>query len=85
MKRACIFAAALTLFFSTSLLAQEHERDRLKNAGEVLKEILNIPDDIPRGVLDRSECVVVFPSVKKLAIGIGGSYGRGAMTCRGGA
>src|SRR5205807_1277530 len=46
------------------------------------KEILNIPDDIPKDLLDRAECVIVLPSVKKLAIGIGGSYGRGAMTCR---
>lgn len=64
--------------------AQEHEQDRLKHAGEVLMEILNIPDNIPKSVLDKSECVVVFPSVKKLAIGFGANYGRGAMTCRGG-
>ncbi len=48
----------------------------------VMKEILNIPDDIPKDLLDRAECVIVLPSVKKLAIGIGGSYGRGVMTCR---
>jgi lipid-binding SYLF domain-containing protein len=47
-------------------------------------EILNIPDSIPRGLLDRAECVIIFPSVKKLAIGVGGSYGRGAMSCRSG-
>jgi lipid-binding SYLF domain-containing protein len=47
-----------------------------------MKEILNIPDDIPKDLLDRAECVIVLPSVKKLAIGIGGSYGRGVMTCR---
>jgi lipid-binding SYLF domain-containing protein len=60
------------------------EVDRIKDAGVVLKEILNIPDDIPKDLLDRAECVVVLPSVKKLAIGIGGSYGRGVMVCRGG-
>jgi len=65
--------------------AQEHEKDRLKHAGEVLQEILNIPDDLPKSVLDKSECVIVIPSVKKFAIGIGGNYGRGAMTCRSGA
>src|SRR5437660_11913503 len=65
-------------------LAQEHEEDRLKHAGEVLQEILNIPDDIPKSILDRAECVIVVPSVKKFAIGIGGSYGRGAMSCRSG-
>jgi SH3 domain-containing YSC84-like protein 1 len=62
----------------------EKESDRVKEAGQVLKEILNIPDDIPKDLLDRAECVIVLPSVKKFAIGIGGSYGRGVMACRGG-
>ena len=62
----------------------EKESDRVKDAGQVLKEILNIPDDIPKDLLDRAECVIVLPSVKKFAIGIGGSYGRGVMTCRSG-
>ncbi len=60
------------------------EADRVQDAGTVLKEILNIPDDIPADLLNRAECVIVLPSVKKLAIGIGGSYGRGVMTCRSG-
>ena len=64
------------------LSAQKKEQDRLKEAGEVLTEILNIPDGIPQELLDKAECVVVLPSVKKLAIGIGGSYGRGVMVCR---
>jgi lipid-binding SYLF domain-containing protein len=62
----------------------EHEQDRVKDAGQVLKEILNIPDDIPQELLDKAECVVVLPSVKKGAFGIGGSYGRGIMVCRSG-
>lgn len=62
----------------------DHERDRLKESGEVMKEILNTPEDIPRDTLNKAECVIVLPSVKKVAVGIGGSYGRGAMTCRGG-
>src|SRR5947209_8689820 len=66
----------------TFMFAQEKEQDRLKEAGTVLKEILDIPDNIPKPVLDRAECVIVIPSVKKFAIGIGGSYGRGAMSCR---
>jgi len=77
-----VFALALR---PVALLAQEHEADRLKHAGEVLMEILNIPDNIPKSILDKSECVIVIPSVKKFAIGIGGNYGRGAMTCRSGA
>jgi SH3 domain-containing YSC84-like protein 1 len=56
----------------------------LEDSGMVLEEILNIPDDIPQDLLDKAECVVVFPSVVKFAIGIGGSYGRGAMICRSG-
>jgi SH3 domain-containing YSC84-like protein 1 len=62
--------------------AQDKEQDRVENAGTVMSEILNIPDDIPKSVLDKADCVVVLPSVLKFAIGIGGSYGRGVMTCR---
>ncbi|HET9994874.1 MAG TPA: lipid-binding SYLF domain-containing protein [Candidatus Acidoferrum sp.] len=58
------------------------EADRLENCGTVLKEILDIPDDIPQDLLDKAECVIVYPSVLKAAFVIGGSYGRGAMTCR---
>jgi len=83
MKRA--FFLTLTFLLGTvAAFAQEHEQDRLKSAGDVMKEILNVPDDIPKYWLDRAECVVVIPSVKKFAIGIGGNYGRGAMTCRSG-
>src|SRR5690242_12296062 len=61
------------------------EAERLEQCGEVLHEVLNIPDNLPGDLLDRAECVIVFPSVKKLAFGIGGSYGRGATVCRSGA
>ncbi len=64
--------------------AQQKEQERLKEAGAVLTEILNIPDGIPQDLLDKAECVIVLPSVKKFAIGIGGSYGRGVMVCRSG-
>src|SRR5258708_19525876 len=84
MKRAIFAVAVLALLPATSLMAGEKEQDRLKHSGEVLIEIMNIPDSIPRGILDRAECVLIFPSVKKLAIGVGGSYGRGAMSCRSG-
>src|SRR5256886_10607003 len=83
MKKIYSFAIA-ALLVSTAAQAQQHEADRLRHSGEVLMEILNIPDNIPKQVLDKSECVIVIPSVKKLAIGIGANYGRGAMTCRGG-
>src|SRR3974390_3394922 len=64
--------------------AQEKEEERVENAGKVMQEILNAPDSIPQSVLDKGYCVAVLPSVKKFAIGVGGSYGRGVMTCRGG-
>jgi lipid-binding SYLF domain-containing protein len=64
---------------------QVKDEDRLKNCGTVLTEIMNIPDNIPQDVLDKADCVVVFPSVLKAAFIVGGSYGRGAMTCRHGA
>src|SRR5271155_1833903 len=62
----------------------EREEERVKDAGEVMKEILNIPDDIPQDLLDKAECVVILPSVLKGAFGIGASYGRGVMICRSG-
>src|SRR5574340_1167498 len=84
MKR---LVAVLTsvLFLAAPLLAakdNQKEQDRVKDAGEVLKEIINIPDDIPKDLFDRAECIIVLPSVKKFAIGVGGSYGRGVMSCR---
>ena len=63
----------------------DKEEDRVHDAGVVLKEILNIPDDIPQDLLDKAECLIILPSVKKGAFGVGGSYGRGVMLCRSGA
>jgi lipid-binding SYLF domain-containing protein len=73
---------SLVSLLAQPLLAQKKEQDRLKECATVLGEILNVPDDIPQDLLNKAECVIVYPSVKKLAIGIGGSYGRGAITCR---
>lgn len=84
MRRTLLFVTALLLALPVNMPGQEKEQDRLEDAGQVLQEILNIPDNIPQDLLDRAECVIVLPSVKKFAIGIGGSYGRGAMVCRGG-
>jgi lipid-binding SYLF domain-containing protein len=66
-------------------LSAQTEAERLRNSALVLKEIFGMPDSIPEDLLNKAECVVVFPSVKKVAVGIGGSYGRGAMSCRSGA
>jgi lipid-binding SYLF domain-containing protein len=79
-----VLAALLSLLVVVSPMwaDSEKESDRVQESGTVLKEILDIPDDIPKDLLDKAECVIVLPSVLKLAIGIGGSYGRGVMTCR---
>lgn len=80
------FAGILVaILFAATCLGQEKEQDRLRECGTVVSEILNVPEGIPQDLLDKAECVLVFPSVKKIAIGIGGSYGRGALVCRGGA
>jgi len=78
---------SLTLCFvlgSAALFAANKEQDRLENCGVVMQEILDVPDNIPQELLEKAECVIVIPSMTKLALGIGGSYGRGAMVCRSG-
>ena len=85
MKKFIVCFVVLLMSTRASFAANdEHEADRVKDAGTVLKEILNIPDDIPHDLLDKAECVIILPSVKKGAFGIGGSYGRGVMLCRSG-
>src|SRR5246500_5198475 len=78
-----ILLAVLPFFAEVASASDETKDDeRLRNCGTVLKEILNVPDDIPQDLLDKADCVVVFPSVLKAAFIVGGSYGRGAMSCR---
>jgi SH3 domain-containing YSC84-like protein 1 len=85
MKRwVALVLTILLLPFSGFAADNEKEADRVQDAGTVLKEILDIPDDIPKDLVDKAECVIVLPSVKKAAFGIGASYGRGVMTCRSG-
>ncbi len=83
MKKIVLFMVVV-LLAALPASAQKDENKRIENAGTVMTEILNVPDDIPQDLLDKAECVIVLPSVKKFAIGFGGSYGRGVMTCRGG-
>jgi lipid-binding SYLF domain-containing protein len=83
MKR--VLAIFLTLVLAgmpLTVSAEDKEESRLRESGEVLKEILNIPEDIPQDLLDKAECVIVVPSVKKAAFIVGAEYGRGAMSCR---
>jgi lipid-binding SYLF domain-containing protein len=85
MNKIAAWFMALCLFAPASFAANDDkEEDRVHDAGVVMKEILNIPDDIPQDLLDKAECVVILPSVKKGAFGVGGSYGRGIMICRSG-
>lgn len=79
----CVLFAVSPFFAEAAGAAdQAKDDDRLKNCGTVLKEILDVPDNIPQDLLDKADCVVVFPSVLKAAFIVGGSYGRGAMSCR---
>lgn len=81
MQKSLVLMLCLALI-SLPARAQDKEEQRLNECGTVLKEILDVPDNIPQDLLDKAECVVVIPSVKKGALGVGASYGRGAMTCR---
>jgi lipid-binding SYLF domain-containing protein len=69
---------------SVGLQAENKEQGRLENCGVVMQEVLDVPDNIPQELLEKAECVIVIPSMTKVAVGIGGSYGRGAMVCRSG-
>ena len=82
MKRMIPSLMALAVLALPLSGTDRKEIERLHNCGTVLREIMDIPEDIPQDLIDRSECVVVYPSVLKAAFVIGGSYGRGAMTCR---
>src|ERR1700674_4184437 len=81
MKRSLVIAVCLS-FAAGAVYAATKEQKRLENCGLVLQEVLNIPDNLHRQVLDKAECVIVFPSVMKVAFGMGKEYGRGAMVCR---
>ena len=78
-----VIVGLLTLILIAPVLsAASDEEERIANGAEVLQEILNIPDGLPKDLLNKAECVVVLPSVKKFAFGVGGSYGKGMLVCR---
>jgi lipid-binding SYLF domain-containing protein len=70
------------MFAASALYAANKEEKRLENSGTVMQEVMGVPDNIPQELLEKAECVIVFPSVLKAAFVVGGSYGRGAMVCR---
>jgi len=76
--------AVCLVLASAGLRAGDKEQTRLENCGVVMQEVLDVPDNIPKELLDKAECVIVIPSMTKVAVVIGGSYGRGAMVCRSG-
>jgi lipid-binding SYLF domain-containing protein len=82
MIRKSILLVSLGLIAAAGLFAANKEQQRLENSGVVMQEILDAPDSIPKEVLEKTDCVIVFPSVLKAAFVVGGSYGRGAMVCR---
>src|ERR1700726_782461 len=81
MIRKCAFILCVLLLAGT-LYAANKEQKRLENSGVVMQEIMNTPENIPQEVMEKAECVIVFPSVLKAAFVVGASYGRGAMVCR---
>jgi len=83
MKRVLIGAACITLAAATVFAADlNKEQKRLEESGVVMQEVLNIPDNIPHDLLEKAECVIVFPNLMKAAFVVGAEYGRGAMVCR---
>ena len=82
MKKAAVLITVVFLACPTFAANESREQKRLATCGQVFKEIMDIPDGIPKDLLSKAECVIVIPSVLKFAIGIGGDFGRGAITCR---
>ncbi len=82
MRKISVFVIAVFLACPTFAANESREQKRLAACGQVFKEIMDIPDGIPKDLLNKAECVIVIPSVLKFAIGVGGDFGRGAITCR---
>ncbi len=87
MRKPAAWFVAVCLIAAPALASPNDvkEEGRVRDSGQVMKDILNIPDDIPQDLLDKAECVVILPKVLKGALGVGGSFGRGVMICRSGA
>jgi lipid-binding SYLF domain-containing protein len=82
MRKITILVVTVFLAFPAFAASETKEQKRLAACGQVFREILDIPDSIPKDLLNKAECVIVIPTVLKFAIGIGGDFGRGAITCR---
>jgi len=82
MKKTGVLVVAIFLACPTFAANESREQKRLEACGQVFKEIMDIPDGIPKELLNKAECVIVIPTVLKFAIGVGGDFGRGAISCR---
>ena len=82
MRKTALVLVSIAMALPT--LAQNKIDNRLGDSAEVLSQILSKPDEIPKQLLNRARCVLVFPAVRKIAVGIGGTYGRGVIVCRSG-
>jgi len=82
MRKGSVFVMAIFLTCPTFAANESREQKRLEACGQVFKEIMDIPDGLPKDLLNKAECVIVIPSVLKFAFGVGGDFGRGAITCR---
>jgi len=82
MKKLLPIVLSLCLSAPPLMAENKREKERLENCGVVIQEIMDIPDNIPQDLIDKADCVIIYPSVVKAAFIFGGSYGRGAMTCR---
>ena len=82
MSRKLTFGVCIMFAASSLFAANNKEQKRLENSGVVMQEVMSVPDNIPQSLLEKAECIIVFPSVLKAAFVVGGSYGRGAMVCR---
>ena len=81
-----VLSIATATLYSASLLARaEDVSDRVTAAAQVFKELANSKEGIPKSVLDKAECVIILPGVKKGGFIVGGQYGKGLMSCRSGA
>ena len=86
MRLALVAVAILCVVVPRFAIAadNEHEQERIKESGNVMKELTDSANGVPVSILNKSECVIVLPSVKKAGFLVAGQYGRGVMTCRGG-
>jgi SH3 domain-containing YSC84-like protein 1 len=82
IRNVCVFVMAVLLACPTFAVDETREEKRLSACGQVFKEIMDIPDGIPKDLLGKAECVIIIPSTLKFAFGVGGDFGRGAITCR---